>query len=289
MRYLFLAVFLFAAPAVAETNTYDASGTYSSSAAAQEQEHQRKSISGEEGLIVPSRVDLALTPQGKSSDMVGLRFSVPDVVNGCWRISPLEVKNSMQGPYYFDVEVVGYHRSEGQCSGENRMARAVVPIERSKLEQGKIKILRLSIGPVTDRFEVTYKDGTMTIMPQSAVKFRTDGLLSYNFDRDGKGTGQMIALILPTAPVGMNTTAAADDFARIYGLTPAPESATSSMPRNNGGSTLHYYYDVQKTLAHRVGANFAQMGQTNIPMTLDMQDGRGQQMIAAPVYAKLIE
>lgn len=276
-------------PALADSQTYDPTGAGYQNEAAQIAKEQEAKARGGEGVIVPREVTVDLVPFGQSGESAGLRFSVPDVVNGCWDISPLHYETSTQGPYYFDVSIKHYTRKEGKCGGGNRMARATVPLEKSLLEQGKIKILRLSIGPVTDRFEAAYENGTLTIKPQSTVKFLTDGILSYNFDRDGKGKGQLVALVVPIAPVHLDTYQAAEDFAMMYALTPAPETATSSLARTNGGSAIHYYYDGMNTLAPRLGPDFAPVGQTAIPMTYDLLDGRAQEYIPAQIYARRID
>lgn len=239
--------------------------------------------------IVPTTVNVSLAPQGDSTQTVGLKFSVPDVIGGCWDIGELAHETAMQDPFYMDVRIQSYTRKEGACGGVNQQASAIVPIEKKLLADGKIKVLRLSIGPTTDRYNVTYDNGRMSILPQSQTIFKTAQELVYNFDKATKNTGALLALIVPTAPTGVDTTQAISDFASMYGLTPAPESATSSLPAMNGGTAIHYYHDARGALSPGVLGDFSQVGSTTIPATYDLPDGRGQEFIPAPVYAKKVD
>ncbi len=288
MRLFLIALLMIATPAFAESQTYDSMGTYENDAE-QAVEEQAQEQDAQDGKIVPDHVEVSLVPQGDSHKTVGMRFSVPDVVNGCWAISPLKYDTAQQDPFYYDIVIHDYTRKEGPCSAGNRMAMATVPLEKKLIEDGKMKILRLSIGTTIDRYNVAYKDGIVTITPESQIKFKAAGDLIYNFERSGEKTGALIGLIIPVAPANTDTTQAIADFAEMNGLTPAPESATSSLPLKNGGSQIHYYYDSRHAMAGRVTSEFAQVGGTTIPMTYDVQDGRGQEFVPAPVYAKKIE
>lgn len=259
MRYaLFLLLLLFAVPALAQT-------------------------------IVPTTVNVSLAPHGNSAQSVGLKFSVPDVIGGCWKVSELAHETAMQDPFYMDVRVQSYTRAQGTCGGANQQASAIVPIEKKLLDEGKIKVLRLSIGPTVDRYNVTYDNGRMSILPQSQQIFKTSQELVHNFERSGKKTGALLAFMIPTAPAGVDTTQAIADFAAMYGLTPAPESATSSLPSVNGGTHIHYYHDARGALSAGVSGDFAQIGSATIPATYDLPDGRGQEFIPAPVYARKVD
>lgn len=289
MRLYFLAALLMiASPAYAETQTYNDTGAYETEAA-QEHDQAVEREQDKAGRIVPTRVQVSLVPRGNSKETVGLHFSVPDVVNGCWDISPLSFETARQDPYYFDVRIKDYTRKEGKCSANNRMAGATVPIEKKLLDEGKIKILRLTIGNTTDRYNVDYTNNVMRILPSSQVKFTSAAEMVHNFAKSSKKTGALLALIIPIAPAGTDTKQPLADYAQMNGLTPAPENATSSLPHTNGGSQIHYYYDARNVLSARLGSEFSPIGSTTIPVTYDLQDGRGQEFMTAPVYAKEIE
>ena len=288
MRLILPALLLLAAPAFAETQTYDSTGAYETEAEKTTDEADTQE-DADTGRITPREVFVSITPHGNSYETAGLRLAVPDVVSGCWDVSPLTVESGPQEPYYFDIRVKDYTQKEGKCDAKNRRAAAIVPIKKKLLEDGKIKILRLTIGTTTDRYNVTYEDGVMRILPSSQVKFKADRELVHNFARSGKKTGALVALIVPTAPEGSDTTQAIADFAATSGLTPAPERATSSLPQENGGTDIHYYYDSHHVLASRIGAEFSPVGGTTIPVTYDLRDGRGQESVPAPVYAKKID
>lgn len=239
--------------------------------------------------IVPKSVNVSLAPSGNSAKEVGLRFTAPETVNGCWDISPIQYTHGMVAPHYFDVTLTHYTRNQGACSGVNRTASATVPIEKKLLDEGKIKVLRLTIGATTDRYTVDYNKGRLEILPLSQAIFKTAGTLTHNFGRSGTGKNRLIALIVPAAPKGTDTHQAIADFAGMRGLTPAPESATSSLPHTNGGTSVYYYYDSGKQLGDQVGSEFSPVGSTTLPLTYDLPDGRGQDFAGAPVYAKAID
>lgn len=240
-------------------------------------------------MIVPTTVDVSLTPHGNGAETVGLKFSVPDVVGGCWNVSELRHETAMQDPFYMDVRIESYTREQGTCGGINQQASAIVPIKKTLLANGKIKVLRLSIGPTVDRYNVTYDNGRMSILPQSQNIFKTARELVHNFERSTKKTGALLAFIIPTAPSGTDTTQAIADFVAMHGLTPAPESATSSLPAMNGGTQIHYYHDARGALSATISGEFAQVGSTSIPAIYDLPDGRGQEFTPAPVYAKKVD
>ncbi len=238
--------------------------------------------------ITPTTVNVTLAPHGNSAENIGLKFSVPDVIGGCWSVSDLAHETGMQDPFYMDVRIQSYTREQSACGGANKQPAALVPIERKLLEDGKIKILRLSVGPTVDRYTVTYDNGRMSILPQTQQIFKTPRELVHNFARSGAKTGDLLAFMVPAAPAGVDTAQAIADFAMTYGLTPAPESATSSLPTRNGGTQIYYYYDARGALSSKVSGAFGQIGSTSIPATYDLPDGRGQEYIPAPVYAKKV-
>lgn len=238
--------------------------------------------------IVPTTINVTFAPHGDSTKTIGLKFSAPEVVNGCWDISGLEHETAHQDPFYYDVKIHSYTRQAGPCDNQNKQASALVPIERKMLENGKIKILRLSVGPTVDRYTVTYDNGRVSILPQTQQIFKTPRELVHNFARSGAKTGDLLAFMVPAAPAGVDTAQAIADFAMTYGLTPAPENATSSLPTRNGGTQIYYYYDARGALSPKVSGEFGQIGSTSIPATYDLPDGRGQEYIPAPVYAKKV-
>lgn len=282
-------VCLFSASAMAESQTFSPARLGNQQEAIAQAEKAKADAARDDNIIVPNRVMVTLVTQDNPQEEVGLRFSVPDVMNGCWDISPLRYDTSSQGPFYYDVTIKDYTRKEGACTGKNRAARATVPIAKKLLEEGKIKVLRLSLGDVTDRYNVTYDNGAVEIMPETQRIFKTTIDLSYNFNKSNNKTGALIALIAPTAPAHANTEQALANFAAIYSLTPAPQNATSSLPASNGGSDIHYYYDSKKTLTPRLNGEFAPVGTTGIAQIVDVKDGRDQTLISAPVYAKKVD
>lgn len=238
--------------------------------------------------IVPTTITVSLAPHGNSAESVGLKFAVPDIIGGCWDVGELEHETGRQEPFYIDVKIDSYTRVPGPCGGANQQPSAIVPLEKKLLEEGKIKVLRLSIGPMVDRYNVTYENGRMSILPQSQQIFKTTRELVHNFERSGKKTGALLGFMIPSAPAGSDTAQAIADFTAMYGLTPAPQSATSSLPSVNGGTQIHYYHDPRGALSAGLSGEFAPVGTATIPATYDLPDGRGQEYIPAPVYAKTV-
>ena len=253
---------------------------------------QRKSLQ-ENGFIKPTLIEVSLVHYTyMDPDQFGILMTVPDVVSGCWDISPLQYEANFIDPYYLDVKVKDYQRKvietsnvQSGCPAGNKMATALLVLSKSDLEKRQIRQIRFTSGFSADYYDLIYGNNTLQLKPQSMVVFKAKNLEGAMKDRMGisfDGTGR-VALHVPMATKDDNVAAAVRQFALRNALTP---DADNAMSYSASGSPVFYYYDVTGRILGQVGDDgYAPVGTITAARPYDGPTGRTQIGVPLQVFA----
>jgi hypothetical protein len=244
------------------------------------------------GFIKPQSLEVSLVRyKYMEDDQFGILMVVPDVVSGCWDLSPLEYESTFIDPYYFDVKVKDYQRTpievaniNGDCPAGNKMSSALIVLSKSDLEKRQIRQIRFSNGFVADYYDISYTDKTFQLKPQSMAVFRAKGMTGPLADHleIQFGAGGKIALHVPMAKQGENLSEQVENLARMHALTPDPEMP---MSYGTGGSQVFYYNDDNGHIAGSIGEDgYTELGVINVPRPYDGPNGRTLTAVPLQVY-----
>ncbi len=293
MRFILslIAALTLSLPAMAQeftSHVHPGGSLYKNETVDQIRRMQRDSMTTK-GFIKPPVVEVSLVRLSyMEDDQIGIQMVVPDVVSGCWEVSPLEYESTFIDPYYFDIAIKHYQRRPVQtdnvqsgCPTENKMSTALIPLSRKDLEERQIRQIRFTNGTIADYYDIQMTDNTLQLKPQSMVVFRGKGLTGPLGDRleISFGGASKLALHVPMARKGEDITNAITALASQHGLTPDPEMPTSY---SAGGSPVFYFKDVVGDVATSIGEEgYSALGTINASRLYDGQEGRAY--IAVPL------
>src|SRR5690606_16769107 len=120
-------------------------------------------------------------PSYMDADQFGLQMSVPDVVSGCFEVTPLEYEARFVDPYYLDIKVKRYRRvplpgTPATCERQNKMSTAMMALSKSDLQQRGTQEIRFSTGAATDSYKVEIDDSKIELVPRSMLVFKAAGM-----------------------------------------------------------------------------------------------------------------
>lgn len=286
MRFLLPALFLalLSLPATAqEFNSYTHSGgsTYKNETADEIRRLQRQSMT-DKGFIKPQVIEVSLIrPSYLEDDQFAIQMVVPDVVSGCWNISPLEYESSFIDPFYFDVTVKHYQRNPVEtnnvtsgCPTQNKMSSAMIVLNRKDLEGRQIRQIRFSNGSISDYYDIRFSADSLQLKPQSMVIFKAKGMSGPLADylEIGFGAGGKVALHVPMARQNDDIRNAIVAMASRHGLTPDPDAP---MSYSAGGSPVFYFTDQIGDVAGTIGEDgYSELGTVDAARPYDGENGR---------------
>lgn len=244
-------------------------------------------------FVKPSNIEVSVVKYDfMDEDQFGILMAVPDVVSGCFDISPLQYEATFIDPYYLDIRVKDYLRKTIEsadvatgCPTGNKMATALMVLNRSDLQKREIRQIRFSNGMVSDYYDIAWGDKTLSLKPQSMVVFKAKNLtgdmkdhMEFGFDDSTR-----IALHVPMARKGEDVKAAVTKFASQNGLSPDTDNSES---RNPSGSPVFYFNDISGRLLAQIGEDgHAQVGQIMVGRPYDGPNGRETTAVPLTVYA----
>ena len=252
---------------------------------------QRESIQ-KQGYIKPGLIELSLVREPyMEGSQFGILMTVPDVISGCWDVSPLEYESSFIDPYYFDVKVKDYKRTkievenvEYECPAQNKMTTALIPLDAQDLKKRQIRQIRFSTGYVADYYDIRYTENGITLIPQSMVIFKAKELVGERKDRMhfDFGVQGVVTLHVPMAKKGDNVTQALQSFAYRHALTASPDM-TPTIHRD--GSVSMTFTDQTGRVKSQIGQDgYASMGQIMVARPFDGPQGRALTNVPLQVY-----
>ena len=284
----FISVF----PALAqESNIYAPGSSWRNEGAEAIRRAQRESIA-RQGFIKPEIIELSLT---RASYMEGAQFGilmkVPDVVSGCWDVSPLEYESSFIEDNFFDVKVSEYKRTPievenvgFECPVQIRMSTALIPLDAQDLKDRNIRQIRFSNGTLTDRYNIAHSENGIALIPESMIVFKAQTLTGPKQDRMvlDFGKGGMVTLHVPMAKRGDDVAQALRNLAYRHLLTVSPDTLPTV---RRDGSVSMTFEDQTGRVAARIGENGHDLlGEVMVKRPYDGPQGRGLTNVPLHVY-----
>lgn len=295
MRYITLLLFIcLSFPALAqerEQQIYAPGSSYKNEAGETIRRLQRESFE-QQGYIKPETIEVSLVqmPYMEGSQF-GILMTVPDVVSGCWNVSPLEYETSFIDQYYMDVKVKDYKRTKievenvgYECPTENKMTTALIPLDAQDLKNREIRQIRFSSGYVADYYNVKHTENGITLLPQSMVVFRAKELTGERKDRMRLdfGVQGIVTLHVPMAKKGDNIEEALRNFAYRQALSSDPDMPPTV--KRDGGVSMTFKDQTGRVKSQIGESGYSLLGEIMVPRPYDGPQGRGLTNVPLQVY-----
>jgi hypothetical protein len=249
---------------------------------------QRQTLA-DKGFIEPTVVNVQIAhPPYMDADQFGLQMSVPDVVSGCFDVTPLEYEAKFVDPYYLDIKVKRYRRlpqagTPANCKRQNKMSTALMALSKADLQKRGTQEIRFSTATATDTFKIEINDTQVDLIPRSMLIFKAQGLTGPLKDRmtHSFGAGSIVALQVPMAKPSDNVYSQIMQFATSRALSPAQGYQTTGQ-----GQKTFYFYDVSGRFASEIdaGGGYAELGQINVNRPYDGPQGRTATSVPLSVF-----
>lgn len=238
----------------------------------------------ETGALIPPRiVNLSFIQHDfMEADQVGLQMRIPDVVSGCYELSPIEFETSFIEGNYMDIEVKGYRRTpiktkdvSFDCNVGAQVVAALIPMSARDFESRHIREVRFKNGKIEDSYSVSISDNSMTLTPKRMVAFKPISPLTHNWS-----TGGTIALHVPMTQKGEDIAQALQNFAYGKALFPVSNSRIDD-------NSFRFEDKSGETMSTLGGQNFVEVG--TITVNRPYNGGQGLQRLPVPlkVFATL--
>lgn len=264
-----------------ETQTYDPTFSGSANQAGDYIRGLQKQSQVDKGYIKPQIVHVSVIHEPyMDEDQIGLQMAVPDVVSGCYKLTPLEYEANFVDPYFLDIKVKRYRRiapeagaAVAKCDRQNRMSTAMMVLSKKDLMQRGTQEIRFSTDAGTDKYKIQLSDSVLELVPESMVVFKAQGLGGSLKDRilHTFTGGNVIALHVPMAKPGDNVGNELVRFASMHALSPTGDAPSAT--RN--GAPLLYFYDQSGATQSQIGPDgYAEVGTITVNRPYDGPQGR---------------
>ena len=276
-----------------EVMTYDPTFSGHTNAAADYIRGLQRQSLVDKGFIKPNIVQVALVHYPyMQDDQFGIQMAVPDMVSGCYTLTPLEYEAKFVDPYFLDIKVKKFRRvapegpgAQAKCDQKNKMSTALMVLDKQDLIKRGTQEIRFSTEVTTDVYRIIVDDAHLELVPQSMVIFKARDLagplkdrLLYSFSSD-----RMVALQVPMAKPGEDLTAQVVRFAQTRALVPATPTNVAAWGGN--GLATYYFYDDNGHIIDQIGENgYAELGKIEVDRPFDGPDGRGTMQSELSVF-----
>ena len=295
IRLFFVLFLCMGTPALAqsESQIYDPTFTGKNNEAEEAAMLQKERQEAELGFIAPTSVNIALVhPNYMEDHQFGIQMSVPDVVSGCFNLSPLEYEANFVDPYYLDIKVKKYRmttpkgRAELQkCDLQNKQVSGIMLLDKNDLMRRGTQEIRFSSDAGRDTYKIILTDKSVELVPDSASFFKPQGLtgalkdrIAYNFNDAGA-----ITLHVPMAQDGEDITAQIESFAMSHALAPA-ESGPMLELGDDGGAVYHFKDSSGRFSSMINEDGYAEIGTISVMRPYDGPEGRTQVPVDLSVF-----
>ncbi len=287
---------LFAAPQVmaqsGDSQIYDPTFMGKVPPAVQSANNQKEQQQAQQGFQSPTSITVALVNHDyMDPNQFGIQMTVPDMVSGCFEISPLEYEAEFIDPYFLDIKVKKYRMvmPEGRadlqkCSVQNKMATALMVLDKNDLKSRGTKEIRFSADAGRDVYDIVLTDSEFQLIPQTTNVFKPKSLtgdlkdrMAYSFNGDGT-----IVLQVPMAKPDDNIAQEIEIFATSRALTPMKNGINVM---NNGLKTFAYRDDNGRFGVLLNDDGYAEIGTITVMRPHDGPDGRTQAPVELTVFA----
>jgi len=273
-----------------ESQTYDPTHTGSTNQTADYIRDLQKKSQVDKGFIKPQVVQVSIVHLPyMDEDQFGLQMAVPDVVSGCYKLTPLEYEANFVDPYFLDIKVKKYRRiapegeSVASCDRQNKMSTGMMVLSRKDLKQRGTQEIRFSTDVATDNYKIVLNDAMLELIPESMVIFKPQDMqgdlkdrIVYNF------TGSnMVTLQVPMAQASDNIEQQLMLFAASHAMMPANNDSAST--GKNGH--IYYFYDQSGQMAGQIGPDgYGEVGKISVNRPYDGPNGRTQTAVDLSVF-----
>ena len=265
-----------------EVFTYDPTGTGSVNSTAEHIRQMKQQSQVDKGYIKPQVVHVSIIhPDYLEADQFALQMAVPDVVSGCYELTPLEYEANFIDPYFLDIKVKRYRRiapegaaATSACNRQNRQSTGMMVLSKADLLKRGTQEIRFSTEAGTDIYRIQLNDALLELVPESMVIFKAQNMggelkdrIVYNFTGD-----RMVSLQVPMARPGDNIHGPLLQFATQRAMTPA----TNQTPAPSGqNAPVYYFYDEGGHVAGNIGPDgFGEIGKITVIRPYDGENGR---------------
>ncbi len=286
IKILIIALCLIAHPAFAqdrgtpETQTYDPSFSGRTNAVADQIRQQQAQSIADKGFIKPNEVRISIVHEKYMEiDQFGLQMAVPDVVSGCFDLTPLEYEANFIDPYFLDIKVKKYRRitpegaiNTASCERQNKMSTGLMVLSRKDLETRGTKEIRFSTESGRDTYKIVWDGNRLQLIPESMSVFKAQNMTGPLKDRIAYSfTGETtVALHVPMAQPGDDVGTALMQFAQMRALTPAEGGEVSA-----NGQRVYYFTDNGGHVAGEIGPEgYGELGKISVGRPYDGAGGR---------------
>lgn len=275
-----------------ETMTYDPTYTgIANEAADQIRNLQRQSLT-DKGFIKPQVVQVSLVHYPyMQEDQFGIQMAVPDMVSGCYKLTPLEYEAKFTEPHFLDIRVKKYRRiaprgAMQKCDAQNKMATALMVISKKDLEEKGTREIRFSSEVASDNYKIILTDADIQLVPRSMIVFKAKPLGGPLKDRivHNFSNSKMVTLQVPMANAGEDLSEEVLSLAYSRGLSPANAGQAPSW--NENGRASYYFYDDGGNVMSRIQPDgYTQLGTIEVSRPMDGADGRSETKVPLTVFA----
>ncbi len=272
-----------------ESQIYDPTYTGTIPDAVREiQERQRASMA-DKGYIYPTEVQVDVVHYPYMEDnQFGIQMAIPDMISGCYSLTPLEYEAKFVDPHFLDIKVKRYRRvaPEGsaateKCSMQNKMSTALMVLDKKDLQSRGTQEIRFSTAAGADTYKIILDDAHIELIPESMIVFRAANPAGPLKDRilHSFASDKMIVLQVPMAQPGEDISEAVGNFARTRALKPASDIGGGK------GEDTYYFLDESGRFAKEIGADgYAEIGTITVQRPSDGPEGRTTTPVELTVF-----
>lgn len=257
MRSLFLSLYillLFALPAQAQDKPEDQifmpPGTFYDNKG-----HEIRKRLREESLQRASKIPINTAEVSivhhhyMEPEQFGIMLKVPNIVTGCFDISPMEYEVKFHPGNYMSIHVKEFRRKpvktekvEYDCDLKSKAVSGLIVLNAKDLEERGVQEIRFTNGNIIDKYKVKVLPDSIQFIPESMVAFKVKQLMGPDKDKvvhyfSGK---TLVALHVPMAEEGEDIAQAVRDLAYKSALTPIFEKEGLD---TSGKGNIYYFMD----------------------------------------------
>lgn len=213
-------------------------------------QEQRKASFGKTDKIAVKNVQVSLVHHHyMEPEQFGIMMKTANQVSGCFDISPLEYEASFIEGNYMDIKVKDFRRNVVKtkdvafdCDQKSKVVSGLVVVSANDLKEKGVRQIRFNNGSTTDNYDVTIKQDSIVLKPESMIAFKAIGLSGPDKDRlvhyfNGK---TIVALHIPMARDSDDITQAVRNLAYKRALTPVFEQEGLD---TSGADNIYYFMD----------------------------------------------
>lgn len=248
----------------------------------------------DKGFIKPGVVQVAVVHHPyMEEDQFGIQMSVPDMISGCFSLTPLEYEAKFTEPQYLDIKVKKYRRvppegsnAQKKCDKQNKMSTALMVLSRKDLKERGTQEIRFSTEFGSDNYKIILDDTHLELVPRSMMIFHAQSLsgplkdrIIYTF-----AGSKVVTLQVPMAQSGEDLSEEIASFAITRGLSPANSGSEPSW--NDNGRASYYYIDQTGHLISQLSpeSSYAQVGTIEVNRPYDGPEGRSETLVPLTVF-----